>query len=62
MNKKEDLEIRKAPEELTEQDLEKVNGGFECPIYVEYEIIDPNILCVNEDTGCPSIMYGCWTE
>jgi len=30
MEKKEDLEIKKAPEELTEQDLEKVTGGFKC--------------------------------
>jgi len=28
MEKKEGLEIEKAPEELTEQDLEKVNGGI----------------------------------
>lgn len=27
-SKKEELEIRKAPEELTEQDLERVTGGL----------------------------------
>lgn len=27
MEKKENLEIRKSPEELTEQDLKKINGG-----------------------------------
>jgi len=35
MEKKEDLEIGKVPEELTEQDLEKVTGGM-CSVIQEH--------------------------
>lgn len=44
MEKKEDLEIKKAPEELPEQDLENVTGG-DCPFDLPW-------ICRYEDDFC----------
>jgi len=50
MSKKEntaDLEIKKAPEELTQNDLDKVNGGS----YYRYVMMDSCPSFTNQSTG-----------